>query len=87
MARSVAVLLATLLAATWVLSAAASAASKPRKHKHRGYNNDRAYERSYSYRQGRSSNSDYYEHLADKLPFGSQRWWDQMLREGRLGRD
>jgi|KBSSwiStaDraftv2_1062776.scaffolds.fasta_scaffold1428183_2 hypothetical protein len=22
-----------------------------------------------------SSNSDYYEHLLDKVPFGSRRWW------------
>lgn len=27
----------------------------------------------------------YYEHDADKLPYGSQRWWDQMLRENRAG--
>jgi hypothetical protein len=27
----------------------------------------------------------YREQLADKLPFGSQAWWDQMSREGRLG--
>ena len=27
----------------------------------------------------------YREILADKLPFGSQAWWDQMSREGRLG--
>jgi hypothetical protein len=27
----------------------------------------------------------YREMLADKLPFGSQAWWDQMAREGRLG--
>jgi hypothetical protein len=27
----------------------------------------------------------YYEHHADKLPFGSQVWWDQMVREGRGG--
>jgi len=30
-------------------------------------------------------NSGYFEHNADKLPFGSQRWWDQMLRENRAG--
>ena len=28
----------------------------------------------------------YYERDSNKLPFGSQIWWDQMLREGRLGR-
>jgi hypothetical protein len=33
----------------------------------------------------RGQGSDYYEHYADKLPFGSQLWWDQMVREGRGG--
>jgi hypothetical protein len=28
----------------------------------------------------------YYEHLADKLPFGSSIWWEQMMRERRGGR-
>jgi hypothetical protein len=27
----------------------------------------------------------YQEQLANKLPFGSTAWWDQMRREGRLG--
>ncbi len=27
----------------------------------------------------------YREQLADKLPIGTQAWWDQMAREGRLG--
>jgi hypothetical protein len=27
----------------------------------------------------------YREQMADKLPVGSQAWWDQMAREGRLG--
>ena len=30
--------------------------------------------------------SDYYEHWADKLPVGSSRWFEQMEREGRFGR-
>jgi hypothetical protein len=29
--------------------------------------------------------SDYYEHDANKLPFGTLRWRDQMRRENRLG--
>jgi len=29
--------------------------------------------------------SGYYEHDANKLPFGSERWRDQMRRENRLG--
>jgi hypothetical protein len=28
----------------------------------------------------------YYERLADKLPFGSSIWWEQMMRERRGGR-
>jgi hypothetical protein len=36
---------------------------------------------TYSYRSG---GSDYYEHDSNSLPYGSQRWWDQMLRENRL---
>lgn len=27
----------------------------------------------------------WYPHDANKLPFGSAIWWDQMRREGRLG--
>jgi hypothetical protein len=27
----------------------------------------------------------YVEHHADKLPFGSSAWWEQMLREDRAG--
>ena len=27
----------------------------------------------------------YYERDSNKLPFGSSRWWDQMLREDRAG--
>jgi hypothetical protein len=29
----------------------------------------------------------YREQLADKLPIGTQAWWDQMAREGRLGNE
>jgi hypothetical protein len=32
------------------------------------------------------SRSDYYQHWADKLPVGSSRWFEQMEREGRFGR-
>jgi hypothetical protein len=32
------------------------------------------------------SRPDYYEHIADKLPFGSRIWWEQMRREGRVFR-
>lgn len=34
----------------------------------------------------RNRDSDYYyEYDANKLPFGTQHWWDQMLRENRGG--
>jgi hypothetical protein len=33
----------------------------------------------------RGNGSEYYEHLADKLPIGSSRWFEQMDREGRFG--
>ena len=33
----------------------------------------------------RNRSSDYYEHDASKLPFGTRRWRDQMRRENRLG--
>src|SRR5262245_6522644 len=42
-------------------------------------------------RAGRSTSdgahtpNDYFEHDANKLPFGTERWRDQMRRENRLG--
>jgi hypothetical protein len=39
-----------------------------------------------SYVSVQGGNSDYYEHIADKLPFGSALWWRQMDVEGRGGR-
>ena len=39
---------------------------------------------TYSYRNG-NGDADYYAHDADKLPFGTARWWDQMQRENRSG--
>ena len=38
---------------------------------------------AYDYRGNGESN--YYVHDADKLPYGSSRWWDQMMRENRAG--
>ena len=41
---------------------------------------------AYGYRgAGPYGERDYYVHDADKLPFGTSRWWDQMLRENRAG--
>ena len=33
----------------------------------------------------RNQRSDYYEHIPEKLPYGSSSWWDQMVRENRGG--
>ena len=44
----------------------------------------RAYREPRVYRF-RNRSSDYYEHDASKLPFGTPRWRDQMRRENRLG--
>jgi hypothetical protein len=38
--------------------------------------------RVYGYR---GQGSDYYEHIPEKLPYGSSSWWDQMVRENRAG--
>ena len=43
-------------------------------------------ERTYGYRNGNcNGDANYYVHDADKLPFGTARWWDQMQRENRTG--
>lgn len=46
----------------------------------------RAKKRTYAPAYERSQGSDYTEHLADKLRFGSSAWWRQMDRERRGGR-
>jgi hypothetical protein len=67
----------SLLAA---ISAPADAGSGARKHR-----TAKPHSRSQSYRQVRPRD-DYHEHIADKLPFGSSLWWEQMNRERRGGR-
>jgi len=51
-----------------------------------GVRHCRSYRRgpAYGYHNG-NGNGDYYEHDADRLPFGSSRWWDEMMRENRAG--
>jgi hypothetical protein len=36
------------------------------------------------YEPGPSQSNGWYEHDSNKLPFGSSRWWQQMLREDRV---
>jgi hypothetical protein len=33
-------------------------------------------------RRPQQGDSDYYEHLLDKVPFGSRRWWDIYQEQG-----
>jgi len=55
---------------------------------------ERVAERRCGWQQGRRhcrgrgyarQTSDYYVRDADKLPFGTSRWWEEMLRENRAG--
>ncbi len=62
------------------VSAPADAASGARKYRHA-----KPQVQSQGYRAIRPRD-DYHEHIADKLPFGSSRWWEQMNRERRGGR-
>jgi hypothetical protein len=40
--------------------------------------------RAYGARSGEHYSS-YYEHIPERLPYGSSRWWDEMVRENRGG--
>jgi len=62
---------------------AAAADAAPRAKKYRYY----APQGSQGYNPGSvERDNGYYERLADKLPFGSSIWWEQMMRERRGGR-
>jgi hypothetical protein len=79
------------LAAALILAGAAAdaeAASQTRKRAHAGQHKKHSPPRAYGYRKPASGNgsSDYYEHLLDKVPFGSQRWW-QIYEETHGGPD
>lgn len=62
------------------ISAPADAASGARKHR-----TAKPHGRTQDYRQVHPRD-DYHEYIADKLPFGSSIWWEQMNRERRGGR-
>jgi hypothetical protein len=47
-----------------------------KRYKHHG--------RVYSYRHSYRGNSDFYIHDSNRLRYGSNAWWRQMLREGRV---
>ena len=59
----------------------ADAAPRAKKYRYYGTQGSQGYN-SGSVERGNG----YYERLADKLPFGSSIWWEQMMRERRGGR-
>jgi hypothetical protein len=63
------------------LAGPADAGARPKKQRHHAVNSGQ----SYKY-QPVPPGSDYQERIADKLPFGSSIWWEQMVRERRGGR-
>jgi hypothetical protein len=50
--------------------------------RHCWWQDGRRHCRSRTYRR---QGSDYYERNADSLPYGTSRWWEEMLRENRAG--
>jgi hypothetical protein len=77
------VILAGLAALLVIAGAATSADAATKKKRGQAYAHDQPRKshapRTYGYRRGqaeaRSNSSDYYEHVLDSVPFGSQRWW------------
>jgi hypothetical protein len=49
-------------------------------YKHHG----KRYPRAYSFQHAYHGQSDFYVHDSNKLRFGSNAWWRQMLRESRV---
>jgi hypothetical protein len=79
------ILLAGALA-VGIVNTAADASEAKKKSKYR-VKKQRTYTEQVQRRASNEAYSPYYVHDANQLPFGSQRWWEQMSREGRLGRD
>jgi hypothetical protein len=46
----------------------------------------RYYTKVYAAQSTRVNAGEYYERIADKLPYGTTRWWHQMDHENRGGR-
>jgi hypothetical protein len=55
---------------------------QPVAERHCGWQQGRRHCRARGYQR---QTSDYYVRDADKLPFGTSLWWEQMLRENRAG--
>ena len=72
--------LASLALAANLVGQVAAAPLKNKKHAHRQQTMTKPPH------QPQQGGGDYYEHLLDKVPFGSQRWWDiYQQQQGRGG--
>jgi hypothetical protein len=72
------IIVTSLVALSFAASLAGGAEAATRKHKKRLYSSQysESYAGVYGYgAQADRSNSPYYEHRLEALPFGSQRWW------------
>jgi hypothetical protein len=69
-----------LVALSFTATFAAPQAAEP------GVKKKRSYSKTYAARSSRVNGSDYYERIAEKQPYGSDRWWKQMDFENRGGR-
>ncbi len=78
--------IAAVLAAVLLVAGPAGAQTRTEKQRHYPKRNaqDDGVSNSNGYAAPRRGNG-YVQHNADKMPFGSSAWWDQMRREGRLG--
>jgi hypothetical protein len=77
------VAIASLVAIAFLADAPAFAASVATGQGYQAYEVKTAYKKKKRYRARHHTQRQYW---ADKLPFGSQAWWQQMDREGRGGR-
>ena len=84
------VIIAALTAASVIAGTSAPASAGPSSEATQGYEVKTQYvkKKRHKKRYYRSGGRVYYQqqYWADKLPYGSQAWWQQMDREGRGGR-
>ena len=76
--------LAIVAALLLVVGVADEAAAKTSAKKHKQYAKKPAFVQDYGSAKPYGTDA-FVERNANKLPFGSAAWWEQMQREGRLG--
>jgi hypothetical protein len=84
--KALALTLVTGLVLAGAVASAAAAAGTAHSRKHKRIVSAHQHH-TFVRRERQADNEAYYVHDANKLPFGSQRWWEQMVREGRIGSD